>query len=114
MRKIIQYYPETKYERPAALCDDGTLWGINSLDEWEQFSEIPQDSAVNKSRKDKICGNVVNASDSSFIIRFDGCNYRMCGMGVPEIGKLFIADSGKSICISDGSIFNARMILEEI
>jgi len=35
-------------------------------------------------------------------------------MGVPEIGKLFIADSGKSICISDGSIFNARMILEEI
>jgi hypothetical protein len=114
MRKIIQYYPHPDYI-PAALCDDGTVWGINSRNEWGQLHpEIPQDSAVNKSRKDKICGNVVNASDSSFIIRFDGCNYRMCGMGVPEIGKLFIADSGKSICISDGSIFNARMILEEI
>lgn len=118
MRKIIQYYPETKYERPAALCDDGTLWGINSINEWEQFPEIPQDSAessgINKSNNDKICGNVVNASDSSLIIRFDGCIYRMCGMRIPGKGKLFLSYDGESILISDGSISDRYMIVEEI
>lgn len=118
MRKIIQYYSETKYERSVALCDDGTLWFVNLLGQWEQCPEIPQDSAeptvINKRADHVIWGNVVDASDSPLIIRIGNCSYRMRGMRVPIKGELYIADNGIAIYVSDGLITDARMIVEEI
>lgn len=109
MRKIIQYYPETKYERTIALCDDGTLWWLNSIYEWEQFPEIPQDVPTERSKEEER-----RSDDGKPVLLYQGKRYRLCGMALVHTGNEFITEAGEDVMLATMDMGERRMIVKEI
>jgi len=44
MRKVIQLHTETQYQKMSALCDDGSMWYLETSNKkWERMPDVPQD-----------------------------------------------------------------------